>query len=124
MANPQKAKGDNFERELAAYINEYLGRELCSRAPLSGGGVVGILSGGADLIGPPDLFIEAKRVEKLSFPAAMAQAERNIIQTQTQDMGVVINRRNRMSTGQSYVLLRLDNFLRLYKSHLTLEGIL
>ena len=124
MANPQKAKGDNFERELAAYINEYLGRELCSRAPLSGGGVVGILSGGADLIGPPDLFIEAKRVEKLSFPAAMAQAERNIIQTQTQDMGVVINRRNRMSTGQSYVLLRFDDFLRLYKSHLTLEGIL
>ena len=34
MANPQKSKGDAYERELAAYLNEEVfGEEQCQRAP-------------------------------------------------------------------------------------------
>lgn len=119
-----KAKGDAFERELAAYINKVLGSEMCSRAPLSGGGVVGQLSGGADLIGPPDIFVEAKRVERLSFPDAMAQAETNIIKTGSAEIPVVINRRNRQATGDAYTLMRLDAFLVFYVAYLKVTGVL
>ena len=44
-----KAKGDKYERELAAYINEATGLQSF-RAPLSGGGHVNMV-GGADLLG-------------------------------------------------------------------------
>ena len=118
----QKNKGDGYERELAAYINEQTGIGTASRAPLSGGGVVGILSGGADLLGVPELFIEAKRVERLNFHDAMRQAERNIEQTQSPDIPVVINRKNRMPTGRSLCLMRLDDLLFFYKYFLKAEG--
>ena len=43
MGNPQKAKGDAYERDLAKYFNENIYKEeRCSRAPLSGGGRIGI----------------------------------------------------------------------------------
>ena len=114
MGNRQKSKGDKFERELAAHINAQTGLEA-RRAPLSGGGWSG---GGADLIGTPGLFIEAKRVEQLSFPGAMDQAERNKAQNKSDAVPVVINRRSRQSTGQSFTLLRLDDFLAMYQAWL------
>ena len=92
-----KQKGDNYERELAAYINEHTSLQSF-RAPLSGGGHVG-LSGGADILGVPSLFIEAKRVERLNFHDAMRQAETNIEKTQSDDVAIVMNRKNRMKTG-------------------------
>ena len=123
MGNPQKTKGDNYERELAAWLNEnvYDGRTQCGRAPLSGGGFVG-LSGGADLIGTPGLFVEAKRVEKLNFMEALRQAEGNIIKTHSPEAAIVINRRNRMTTGESLILMRLDRFSEFYKSWLIMQG--
>ena len=43
MGNPQKTKGDTYERDLAKYFNEHIYKEeRCSRAPLSGGGRIGI----------------------------------------------------------------------------------
>lgn len=118
----QKNKGDNYERELAAYINENTGLTSASRAPLSGGGAIGILSGGADLLGVPELFIEAKRVERLNFHEAMRQAEKNLKETGSPDIPVVINRRNRTPTGRSLCLLRLDDLLRLYCYYLRERG--
>lgn len=115
-----KAKGDDYERELAAYINEATGLSS-GRAPLSGGGKVG-LSGGADLLGTPGLFVEAKRVERLSFHEAMRQAETNIKKTQSPEAPIVVNRRNRESTGDSLVVMRLDSFLQIYRSHLLTNG--
>ena len=112
MSNPQKAKGDGYERELAAYINDNTGLD-CSRAPLSGG---------ADLLGVPNLFIEAKRVERLNFHDAMRQAERNRTSRATDDVPVVINRKNRMKTGDSLCLLRLDDLLTFYRAYLCQEG--
>ena len=115
-----KQKGDNYERELAAYINNKTGIESF-RAPLSGGGNVG-MSGGADLLGVPDLFVEAKRVERLNFHDALRQAERNIEKTKSPDAPIVINRKNRMATGESLCLLRLDDFLKYYKAYLKQQG--
>lgn len=116
----QKRKGDNFERELAAYLQDEL-NVPAFRAPLSGGGKVGMY-GGADVLGVPGLFIEAKRVEKLNFMDAMRQAETNKIKTKCPDVPVVINRRNRMTTGESLVLLRLDDFLIFYAHYLINTG--
>jgi len=80
------------------------------------------MSGGADLLGVPDLFVEAKRVERLNFHDALRQAERNIEKTKSPDAPVVINRKNRMATGESLCLLRLDDFLKYYKAYLKQEG--
>lgn len=82
------------------------------------------LSGGADLNGVPELFIEAKRVERLNFLDAIRQVERNKQKTNSPEIPVVINRRNRMTTGESLCLVRLDDFLKLYSSHLREIGCL
>ena len=116
----QKRKGDNFERELAAYFQDELNLPAFS-APLSGGGNVG-MAGGADVLGVPGLFIEAKRVEKLNFMDALRQAETNKQKTRSPEVPVVINRRNRMTTGESLVLLRLDDFLTFYAHYLINTG--
>jgi hypothetical protein len=116
-----KQKGDKYERELAAYFNEKTGLSSF-RAPLSGGGKVG-MAGGADILGTPDLFIEAKRVERLNFHDALRQAETNIEKTRSESCPVVINRKSRMKTGDSLVLLRLDDFLKFYLSYLQKEGL-
>tara|TARA_B100001057_G_scaffold25136_1_gene23177 strand:- start:2968 stop:3396 length:429 start_codon:yes stop_codon:yes gene_type:complete len=120
LTTPSKRKGDNYERELAAYINDKVGTKSF-RAPLSGGGNVG-MSGGADLLGVPELFVEAKRVERLNFHDALRQAERNAEKTGSSETPIVINRKNRQPTGDSLCLVRLDEFLKFYKAYLVLEG--
>lgn len=117
----QKNKGDGFERELSKYFNNVCGLSSY-RTPLSGGGRVG-LTPTADLTGTPEMFIEAKRVEKLNFHAALAQAEANRTRSNLEEeITVVINRRNRMTTGESLCLLRLDDLLRLYRPYLISQG--
>lgn len=123
MANPQKAKGDRYENEIAKYFNEHVyGRDQCSRAPLSGGGRVGLGSGGSDLLGTPGLFIEAKRVERLSFRDAVAQAERNAALTRAPEHPIVVTRRNREATGDSLIVMRLQSFEKFYRAWLAAEG--
>ena len=121
MSNPQKKKGDQYERELAEYINKNTGLDS-SRAPLSGGGAIGVLSGGADLLGTPGMFVEAKRVERLNFHDALRQVERNLDTRNSDEAPIVINRKNRMTTGDSLCLLRLDDLLRFYRAYLREEG--
>ena len=121
MATASQRKGSCYERELAKYFNNNTSLANVGRAPLSGGGNVQ-MSGGADLLGTPDLFVEAKRVEKLNFLDAMRQAERNINQTNSPEMPIVINRRNQMTTGQSLCLMRLDDFLKMYQVWLDARG--
>lgn len=121
-ARGMKAKGDNFERELAAFMSKHLGLNI-ERAPLSGGGVIGQLSGGADLLGTPSIHVEAKRVERLSFPEAMRQAEASLAKRRCPDNAVIINRRNRMMTGDSFTCMRLDVFLPFYLAWLREQGL-
>jgi Holliday junction resolvase len=115
-----KQRGDTYERELAAFISAHTGLEV-SRAPLSGGGKVG-LAGGADLIGTPGLFVEAKRVEKLAYREAMRQAETNIVKTRSPESPIVITRKNLEATEDSIVMLRLKDFIPFYLAHLTAQG--
>ncbi len=121
-----KEKGSNYERELAAYFNERVfdGKEVVFRTPLSGGGMFRAHrgSGIADLIGTPSLWVEAKRTERFSPHEAMAQAKRGIEANETPDLACVITRRNRMKTGESLVVMTLDDFVEIYSNHLRKIG--
>tara|TARA_B100000035_G_C20991630_1_gene550447 strand:- start:988 stop:1371 length:384 start_codon:yes stop_codon:yes gene_type:complete len=123
MANPQKSKGDKYEVDLSHYFNDHIYEaKQCSRAPLSGGGKVGLNSGGADLLGTTGIFVEAKRVERLNVREAMAQAEKNIEATHAPEFPVVITRRNREALDDSLCVMRLKHFKELYKAWLQVNG--
>ena len=111
-----KRKGDGYERELAKYFNEKVfgGEVKVQRAPLSGGGAVKS-SGGSDLKNTPYIFVEAKRTEKFQIHQSMRQAEDNIEISKSNDMPIVITRRNRTETGDSLCILKLDDFLKMYQ---------
>lgn len=120
-----KAKGDNYERELAKYFNDELfnGQPLVFRAPLSGGGRNIGGGGQADLNGTPNVWVEAKRTEKFQPYSAMEQAEKGIENSGSAEMPVVINRRNQMSTGESLVTMRLSDWINIYYQYLSLNGV-
>lgn len=121
-----KRKGDVFEREVAEYLSLrlYGDEETVRRAPLSGGGSVNMRAGGSDLIGLPSLFVEAKRTERLAIHQAMKQAITNAGLRKTTDYPIVVSRRNREATGDSKVVLRLDDFADLYRDALRHRGLL
>jgi hypothetical protein len=114
-----KAKGSNYERELAEFLNEGVG--LTSRRALLSGG--GRNDGGADLDGTPLIHIEAKRTETFSPYAAMFQAEESISRGSRLAMPVVIQRRNNMKTGDSMVVMRMFDWMKLYKAFLVERGV-
>ncbi|CAB4159039.1 hypothetical protein UFOVP708_45 [uncultured Caudovirales phage] len=113
-----KAKGSGYERELAAWLNERVGIRS-RRALLSGGGRN---DGGADLDGVPHVHIEAKRTEAINVKAALRQAEASIAKGEHQPddkpMPVVVTRQNRMATGESLVVMRADDWVKLYSAWL------
>ena len=121
-----KNKGDAYERELAKYFNEEIhnGKEVCYRAPLSGGGRTFQGGGSADLAGTDEIWVEAKRTEKFSPYAAIAQAEKGISGHGSSEMPVVVSRRNQMTTGESLVVMRMSDWVRLYKQFLKCRGII
>lgn len=114
-----KAKGSDYERELAAHINETVGLNA-RRALLSGGGRN---DGGADIEGTPLIHIEAKRTETFSPYAAMEQAELAISKAREKSMPVVIQRRNNMKTGKSMVVMRMDDWMQMYSALLEKKGV-
>lgn len=123
MGNPQKAKGDKYENDLAKYFNTHIfGADQCQRAPLSGGGKVGLHAGGADILGTPQIFIEAKRVERLNFREAVRQAERNIKATKSPEFPVVITRKNQEKIEDSLVVMRLSDWTEFYIGYLRQIG--
>jgi hypothetical protein len=109
-----KQKGYAYEVELSAYLNDKLYMNT-SRALLSGSWSGGR---GADLEGTPHLHVEAKRTEALNVKAHLRQAVAAVEKRQSRDIPVVITRQNRMATGDSLVVLRLSDFVKLYASHL------
>jgi len=120
----QKRKGDGYERELAKWLDARLfgSQGKITRAPLSGGGSYITGGGRADLLGTPDLWIEAKRTERFVPYAAMAQAEMGIHKSDTPEMPVVVQRRNKMKTGESLVVMRLNDFAFIYEGYLNQYG--
>ena len=113
-----RAKGHAFERELASHINAATG--LSATRTCLTQSQFNLSQGNCDLIGTPNLAIEAKRVERLNFPEAFRQAQTN---AEPHEIPVVINRRSRQATGDSYCLLKLDDFLTLYKAYLKQESL-
>ena len=111
-----KRKGDGYERELAKYFNEKIfnGEDKVQRMPLSGGGAIKS-SGGSDLKNTPHIYVEAKRTEKFKIHESMRQVCENIETSKSDSMPVVITRRNRESTGDSLCVLKLDDFIELYR---------
>jgi len=120
----QKRKGDGYERELAKWLDRRLfgGDGKITRAPLSGGGSYITGGGRADLIGTPDLWVEAKRTEKFQPYQAMQQAETGIHKSDTPEMPVVMQRRNNMKTQDSLVVMRLNDFAFIYEGYLMQYG--
>lgn len=121
-----KAKGDRYERDLASYFNEGLfgGRKQVSRAIMSGGGSMNYHAGGADLVGLPFWFAEAKHVNKINFRQALSQAERNAGIRETKDIPIVFSRIDREPISDSVVAFRLKNFLPLLRIQYLQEGII
>jgi hypothetical protein len=120
-----KRKGDGYERELAKYLDQKLfgSTGQISRMPLSGGG--SHLGGGgrADLLGTPTIWVEAKRTEKFSPYAAMAQAENGLIASKTKgEVPVVISRKNNTPTADSLVVMKLGDWIELYSEWLRACG--
>ena len=120
-----KRKGDGYERELAKYLDQKLFGTTgqISRMPLSGGG--SHLGGGgrADLLGTPTVWVEAKRTEKFSPYAAMAQAENGLAASKTKgEVPVVISRKNNMPTADSLVVMKLSDWIELYSEWLNACG--
>ena len=110
-----KRKGSGFEREIAKYLSDKLNINSY-RTPMSGA----IQNLRADLMGTPGLHVECKRREKLQIYAALQQAEKA---RDENTLVTVVNRRNNMKTGESLVVMRLDEWLQLYASYLKEKGI-
>lgn len=98
-----KMKGAAGERELANKL--ILHGFNCRRSQQYCGA-----NGDADVVGLPGIHIECKRVEKLNIEKALQQAEAD----SKGDIPAVFHRRNRETWK---VTLRLDDFMKLYKSY-------
>lgn len=120
MSTSAKRKGDGYEREIARWLDEALfgGEQKIFRMPLSGGGAHIGGGGRADIIGTPDVWVEAKRTERCQPYAAMEQAERGIKAAKSNEMPVVITRRNRVSTEDSLVMMRMKDWVNLYQTYI------
>jgi hypothetical protein len=119
MSRIRKEKGRAFERELAEYLSTCLGIPV-HRTPMSGAiplhGLKTNAGGGwGDLLGIPGVCIEAKRVENFRIHAAYEQAAKAAAPDETP---IVITRRNHQKTGESYVVLALDDFLPMLSHYL------
>lgn len=111
MAFRSKEKGSKFERELAAFFTEKLGvsvmRSLYTNDPMVRKG-----KGNSDLIGLPELALEAKRSERFNVHEAMAQATVN---ASGDEMPVVVHRRSRQTLEESHVIIKLEDFVKIYR---------
>lgn len=116
-----KAKGSEFERELAILMSDLTGLNI-RRTPLSGSFSMIRGVGSADLTGTPLLWIEAKRTETVNVHSALAQAKRGCDAHGNNDMPVVITRRNRQSLEQSLCIMELKDFMKLYNALLRQNG--
>ena len=108
-----KQKGDRFERQTADYLNERIDGLDAYRTPLSG------MRGGRetatpDLSNTPGVAIECKRTETISARKWMQQA----VEAAGDNAPVVITRQNRDTMDDALVIMRLGDWVDLYRSHL------
>lgn len=113
-----KTKGDNFERQVAAYLNDKIEGLDAYRTPLSG------MRGGRetatpDLSNTPSVAIECKRTETISARKWMKQA----IEAAGANAPVVITRQNRDSMDDALVIMRLGEWIKFYEAVIRQDGL-
>lgn len=109
-------RGKVYEREIAKHCSDQLGihvGRVCSTTKLEDD-----YQGDYDLFGLRGLAPECKRTERLDLAKAWSQAVKNA----GPNVPCVISRRNRIKTGDSFVHLRLDDFLVFYRAWLAQQG--
>lgn len=97
-----RQKGAAGERELARKLRD-LGYD-CRRGQQYSGA-----NGDADVVGPPGIHIECKRVERLCIEDAIAQAKRD---AREGEMPVVMHRKNHC---EWLVTMPLDQWIEIYR---------
>ena len=106
VAVNSRAKGANGERELSHKLNDY---GFSTRRTVQYNGKAE--DGQADLVGLPNIHIEAKRVERLNLYDAVAQA---IHDAKDGELPTVFHRKNH---SEWLVTMRLPDWMQLYKEY-------
>jgi len=113
-----KQKGDDYEREVAEYLNGKLfGRQVVRRRLLSGGGRA---DSSSDLENTKPFHMELKRTERLQIHEALNQAIMGSVNTK--GIPVVVSRSSRTQTEDSLVVMRLKDFVKVAGHHIVEEN--
>jgi len=108
MTTPQKAKGSQWERDVAKYLAEH-GFPYAERRYGAGNTM-----DKGDINGLPGLVIECKNVGKLDLPGWLGEAERERANAKA-DYGIVVAKRRGKGAEHGYVVMTLADFARLWK---------
>lgn len=108
MTSPAARKGNKYERELAAYFNA----QGVDADRLRMGGTVD--KGDFQLrAGALKVTVEAKNQKTMTLSKWLAEAQQESVNADS-DLGVVaVRKRGTTDAGQSYVVLTLEDFLKL-----------
>lgn len=111
MANPNKDKGDKYERDLKAHFREHgqpeADRRYGAGQPRDRGDIIGVYTPAGEAI-----TIQAKDVGAHNFSGWLDQVEEQRLEAGTR-FGIVISKRRRKRIGLSYVTMTLETFERL-----------
>lgn len=105
MANPSKRKGTTYEVLVCDYLR-HNGFPYAERRALSGSSDKG------DVAGIPGLVLELKAAKKLELSKWMAELRAEKENAHASAGAVVIKRRNH-AVGKSYVVMELEDYVKL-----------
>lgn len=111
MMNRNKAKGSQFERDVARYLNDH-GHPHVERAYGAGRP-----DDRGDLTGFPGFVIECKNAQRLELPAWLAETETERVNANA-DYGVVVAKRRGHRPATAYVIMTLATFADLTREDL------
>ena len=107
-----KRKGSAFERDVVHYLQEHgfpdASRSFGAGRPADIGDVVGI----------PGVTVECKATRSIGLAGFVDEAERERLNAR-QPYGVAIVKRRAKATGQAYVAMTLESFVRLVADEVT-----
>lgn len=114
IGKASKAKGARFELEIAHYFKEH-GYPDAHRTAQH----CGKTGDAGDVEGVPNLHIECKHVEKLNLYNAYHQSVRDNSAKNSDDIPIVVHKKNRETT---LVSLSLDDFIKIFSTYINKEG--
>ena len=108
MTTPEKAKGSQFERDVAKYLAEN-GHPHAERRYGAGN-----TQDKGDINGLPGLVIECKNHKSFDLPGWLREAEVERANAKA-DYGIVVAKRRSKGAAEAYVVMTLADFARLWK---------